>query len=260
MRQIGAGDAEPDGLGSGRQQQPVEGGRLAAGDDLALLRVDAGDLGIEMQIDAVFGVIGIRAQRQPIFRRAAGEIILREIGPVDRRGAFVAVHRDAAAEAAPPQHFGRRKACRAAADDDDPVGAVFCRGGLGRGLGFRLRQFLFDENLAVALFDLPAIDRAQSGSAYGLAGTQIEAGMVPGAPHRCADDKTVRQRPVIMAAMGTDGKKLRSGLNHKHGFIADMAGQTAVNEFGDRGAFGQVGAARSGSFVGHGRLARSERA
>ena len=57
MRLVGAGDRQPHRLSAGRQQQPVIGQVIAAGDhDFAGLRVDAEHFGVEPQFDAVLGV------------------------------------------------------------------------------------------------------------------------------------------------------------------------------------------------------------
>ena len=159
---------------------------FAAGDhDLARLRVDADDFGVEAQFDAVLGVELVRPQRQPILRRAAGEIVLRQVGPVDRRRGILAQHDDAAAEAAPPQHLGRRKARRTAADDDDVSEA---RPSMRRPPRLGLLALFLDENPAVALLDLPAVNRAQA--------------PVRAPPRRCADRSrrdakgTARCRPT----------------------------------------------------------------
>lgn len=78
------------------------------------------DLGRKPQIDRGGGVEIHPAQR-PIFRRAAGECPLRQVGPIDRSRGLVlnaAAHRDDL----PPQHLGGGKAGSATADDDDLAG------------------------------------------------------------------------------------------------------------------------------------------
>ena len=77
MRLIGAGNRQPHRLGAGRQQQPIVWDRSAAREDnVARLNVDRVDIGLEPQVDISFRVKFVRAQRQPILGRAAGEIIL----------------------------------------------------------------------------------------------------------------------------------------------------------------------------------------
>ena len=112
----------------------------------------------------------VGAQRQPILRRAAGEIILGQIGPVDRRRAIVAQHHDAAAIVAPPQHLGRGEAGGAAADDDDLAGRIRRRGPAAR---FWLLALVLDEDAAVRAAR-PASTRADSAPARAP-------------PRRCAD-------------------------------------------------------------------------
>jgi len=120
VRLIGGRNRQPHRLGAGRQQQAVvTEARPVGAPHLALLRIDGDDLGLEPQIDLAVAVEILRAQRHPVFRRAAGEIILGQIGPVDRRRRVVADHRDAAAEAVATQHLSRGEARGTAADDDD---------------------------------------------------------------------------------------------------------------------------------------------
>ena len=76
MRLVRARYRQPHRLRAGRQQQAVVGDGLAAGrDDMARVGVDRRDLGVEPQVDLRLGVEIIRPQRQPILRRAAGEIV-----------------------------------------------------------------------------------------------------------------------------------------------------------------------------------------
>ena len=77
MRLVGAWYRQPYRLGAGRQQQPVVGNGLASGEnDLASPGIDRYDLGLEPQIDRGLRVKIGRPQREPILRRAAGEIVL----------------------------------------------------------------------------------------------------------------------------------------------------------------------------------------
>ena len=75
---IGARNRQAHRLRTRRQQQTVKGNIVTAcEDDVTRLGIDRGDLDIEPQIDVGFGVKTVRAQRQPILLRTAGEIILR---------------------------------------------------------------------------------------------------------------------------------------------------------------------------------------
>ena len=132
--------------------------------------------------------------------------------------------------AAPPQHLGRRKTGGAAADDDDvapahpPLAA--------RRAAFGCVAFLAHEDAAVALLDLPALDRTQGRRAQGLAGAQIEAGVMPGAAHCLADHEAVGERPVVVAAMSADGEHIGAAAHQQNLLVADMPGETAIDEIG----------------------------
>ena len=116
-----AGDGEPHRLGAGRQEQSVVLKCGPAGEfDCARSRIDSGDGRLETKVDAVFRIEAIRAKRKPILGRVAGEIILGEIRPIDRRRIVAAQHDDLAVILLPPEPFGRGEARRAAADDHDP--------------------------------------------------------------------------------------------------------------------------------------------
>ena len=92
-----------------------------------------GDRSPEAQLDAVLAIETRRAQRHPFLGRVAGEIILGQVRPIDRRRVVAAQHDDAAVVVLAPQHLGRGKAGGSAADDDDLSRRV------GRGLAARLR-------------------------------------------------------------------------------------------------------------------------
>ena len=64
MRLVGALNRQPHRCGAGCQQQPVVDQVVATRDHhFVRLHVDADDLGIQVQLDAVFGVERIRAER-----------------------------------------------------------------------------------------------------------------------------------------------------------------------------------------------------
>jgi len=66
VRLVGAGDRQPHGLRTGRQQQAIEGNGLAAGKQYFLgLAVDRCDFGAESQIDPRLSIEIGRPQRQP---------------------------------------------------------------------------------------------------------------------------------------------------------------------------------------------------
>ena len=216
-----------------------------------LLGIDRGDLGAKPQIDFAFAIKIVRPQRQPILRRAAGEIILGQVRPVDRRRGVVAHHDDAAAKPAPAQHFGRRKAGRAAADDDDLTGRVRLR---RHGARLRLLALLRDEDAAVALFHRPAIDRAERRRPLRLAGAQIETGVMPRAAHAVAGHETFGQRAMVVAAMRADGEYFVATAHQQNLLVADLAQQLTVDEIAEADTLAQIRAARRCLLLGHGRV------
>ena len=117
VRQIGARHIQPNRLRAGGEQQRVVRQRLAALDlDLLARGVDAGDAAART-FDAVLAVEILRAQRNPFLRRVPGEIVLREIRAIVRRGVVGVDDRDPAVVSAATQHLRRRAAGRARADD-----------------------------------------------------------------------------------------------------------------------------------------------
>ena len=81
-------DVELDRIGARREQQLVVALRLPVVEHDALaLRVDRRHAHAELQPDPMLGEELAWAQRQPLLRRVAGEVIFGEIGPIDgRRG------------------------------------------------------------------------------------------------------------------------------------------------------------------------------
>ncbi len=78
MRLVGTQDRQAQRLRTRRQQQTIVGYRFASGNnDTARFGVDRSDVSVEPQLDLGFGVKTVRTQRQPVFRRGAGEIVFR---------------------------------------------------------------------------------------------------------------------------------------------------------------------------------------
>ena len=120
--------------------KPVVGDRAPVRElDLPALHVDAGDLRLEPQIDPVLGIEAVGPQRHPILLRVAGEVVLGQVRPVDRRRIVVAQHDDASLEMHAPEHLGRGEAGGASADDHDPVRST--GRSLPRGSGFGCFSF-----------------------------------------------------------------------------------------------------------------------
>ena len=128
VRLVGARDRQADRLGAGCEQQPIVRNLAPVGErDLARARVDTGDVRLETQVDAVLGIEAFRAQRHPILRRVAREIVLGEVRPVDGRRVVIAQHDDAALVLLAPQHLRSRETGGASADDDDLLRRCACR-------------------------------------------------------------------------------------------------------------------------------------
>ena len=175
------------------------------------------------------------AAAAPILRRAAGEIVLGEVGPVDRRRGIVL-----SMTMLPPKP--RRRSISAAAKPaaPPPTMTIFRALRLRRhGARFRLLALLRDEDPAVALLDRPAVDRAQGRCAHGLAGAQIEAGVMPGAANAVADDEA----SASGHGSGCNGRRRRTfaaAAHQQNLLVADMPDKLAVGEIGEAQRLGQV--------------------
>jgi hypothetical protein len=77
--------------------------------------------------------------------------------------------------------------------------------------------FLADQYYAVAQFHPPAGYRTQCGRPKRLAGSQTEAGMVPGAPHRVLHHEAFRERSAVMRTGRTDCKEVVAAACEEHG-------------------------------------------
>ncbi len=159
---------------------------------------------------------------------------------------IVGEHGDLAAVAVAPQHLGGGKTGRAAADDDDALRRV-----RRRLLRLRRVALLHDEDAALALLDLPDRQRRQRRRAHGLAGAQIETGVMPGAADVVAGHEPVGKRAVIVAAMRVDREDLGARAHHQHVGLADMAEQHVVLEIVRRNAEREIGTSGRVLIVGH---------
>jgi hypothetical protein len=162
------------------------------------------NLAIEAQFYAGFAVEAVRTQRHPVLGGTPGKIVLGQVRPIDRCRGITAQHDDAAAKFPPPKHLGRGKSRRAAADDDNSVRRASQR------FAARLPLFtlLMNEDPDVSLLDLPAGERVYGRCPNGFAAAKIETGVMPGAPDAVPDYEPFSERPVVMAAMGSDGENL----------------------------------------------------
>jgi hypothetical protein len=243
MRLAGAGERQAHRLRPGCEQQPVIGEFAAArGLDLARTRIDPGNVLPQMQLNIVLGIETVRAQRYPVLRRAAGEIVFREIRPVDRHRIVIAQHHDAALVPLPPQCFGGGKAGRTTADDDD----FFRRFGGGRaaGHGRNRRRFPAHEYLALSLLDRKTRQWAQGRRAQRLTCAQAETGMVPGAAHGIVNQQPLGQIRVIMGAMCPDREQRRAAAHEQNLFGSGITDElAAIAKLPRVDALGQIGTA-----------------
>src|SRR6266481_4525028 len=129
MRKIAARNAEVDRFGAGGEEQRAEALLGAVCEpDFADLRIYRDRAGAELQLDPLFPVEIGRAQRYPLLRRVAGQVVLRQIGSIIRSRVIGAQHRDRAGIALAPQHLGRGVSRRTAAEDDDRLrSSAWCR-------------------------------------------------------------------------------------------------------------------------------------
>ena len=214
---------------------------------MALFGINAGDLGIETQIDACLVVEAVGTQRHPILWCLTGKVILRQIRSINRCSGITAQHDDAAAKLPPPQHLGRGEAGRATTNNDYLVRCI----SWSFGARLRLLTFLMNEDLAISLLDLPAVESAYGRCAYGFAAAQIETGVVPGASNAVTDYEPFTERSVVMAALGCNGEYLDPVLNKQDLLVAHMPQEFSICKLRKRNALGQVGAARWGLFLRH---------
>src|SRR5690606_34562637 len=84
------------------------------------------------------------------------------------------------------------------------------------------------EDLAVALLDRPAGERAQGRCAHGFTGAQVERGVVPWATHRLAGDETLRERAAVVRALGADRENFATAANEQDLVVADTASQRSA--------------------------------
>ena len=140
----------------------------------------------------------------------------RSTGP----GAVAAEHDEASLIAFAAQSLGRGKTRGTAADDYNSAGCLLRSA--ARFAGCRLAPFPH-EDLALALFHGPAPQGTEGGRAQGLARTQIETGVVPGAAQAIAHHEPLGERPLVVGAVRADSENLRPSPQQKDRLVADMA-------------------------------------
>ena len=93
----------------------------------------------------------------------------------------------------------------------------------------------------VALLDIPAGYRAKRRRPEGLSRAQIETGVVPGATHRIANQKTLGEGPLIMGTLSTYCEYLPAAAHQQNLFVAGMTDEhPAIGKLIESDAFGKV--------------------
>src|SRR5215471_12282627 len=95
-------------------------------------------------------------------------------------------------------------------------------GGTG---GARCGKLLADEDAIALPLDTPARDRIQRGRPQRLAGRQIEARVVKGAPNRVADDEPLGEGAAIMGAVRADREDAVASTDKHHFVFTHLAGE-----------------------------------
>src|SRR5262249_41970181 len=93
----------------------------------------------------------------------------------------------------------------------------------------------------IALFPAPARHRVEGGRCDCLAGTQAEAGMVPGASHGVADNQSVGERAAVMRTSRADREQFVAMAREQHGVVAHMpAHHAAIGNVTNGHAAGEI--------------------
>jgi hypothetical protein len=189
---------------------------VAVGEYDTLVRdVDLRDT-LSHQLDVVLRVELWSAKRDPLFRRRAGEIVLRQVGPVIGNGTLTADHRDRPIVALAAQHL-RGGVPRGASTDNHH--RAWCP--------LRVRRFLRgdelvrldlgrDEYFSIALFDSPACDRLERRRAQRLTGAEAETGVMPRTADGVANEKPFGEWSTVVRTRRPDGEDLASLARDEH--------------------------------------------
>src|SRR5262249_55539322 len=151
-------------------------------------------------------VIRARVEWDPLLGRGAGQIVLREIGPIVWHGVVGIDEGDRTFEAEMTQLFRNAVAGTAGADDPDGGGRVALAYAVSHGAG--RRSLTGHEHRAITLSDVVGGDRVQRGRAQRLTGPETEACVVPRTPNGVVHDEAFGERATPMGAGGTDGGDL----------------------------------------------------
>ena len=205
-RRSEAGQRQAHRLGAGRQQQLVVGPTPAIGAaQLARGGIERGDLAVKLQVDLELAPAFGWLQRHPLGRRAAGEEILGQVGPVVGRIGVGAEQAHGAVIPELAQAQGRCRTGGATSDDDDATRHVDrgpSRRGWGRGQGGT------DPHRVGVDHDTPDRQRRQRRRGQATPAAQVEPGMVPGTAHLPIDHESCVERRAVVRAAPAHGEHL----------------------------------------------------
>ena len=85
-----------------------------------------------------------------------------------------------------------------------------------------------NEDPAVSLLDLPAGERVHGRCLNGFAAAKIETGVMPGAPYAVPDYEPFGERPVIMAAIGSDCENPGRAVYQQDLLVAHMTCELSI--------------------------------
>src|SRR5215217_1865543 len=187
-------------------------------------------------VDVSFGIESRRMQRNPLLRGGARQIILGQIGPVVR-GVWVGIEQcDGALVPFTSECLRGTVPGSSGAHDHD--GLRTSRRACSRGHpGAGLRQFAPNEYHVVLPLHLPAGHIVERGGPERLAGSEAEAGVMPGTTNGVAHQQAFRKGPAVMAAHRADGKPLLTPSGQQDRLFAHVARQQLpLGNAGDRNA------------------------
>ncbi len=159
---------------------------------------------MQAQVDAPFGIHLRRPERHPVVLCLPRQIVLREVGTVDRRIGIGADHCHGALVPFPSEHVGGGEAGGAATNDDHRRWHL-----PGLRLSQRppgLRQSLPHEHHRILAFHAPTPNRIKRWSAQGFTCSQAETRVMQRTAHGVIHDQSVDERTVIVRAAGANSK------------------------------------------------------
>jgi hypothetical protein len=82
--------------------------------------------------------------------------------------------------------------------------------------------------------DAPTRDGVERGRSNGLAGSEAEAGVMPGTPNRVLDEEALSERPAVVRARRADREDFVAASSEEHALALCMAEQhRAVGDVGE---------------------------